>query len=101
MAPSTPPPPKRVVLAALTTASTSSVVISPRTARIVLVTLTPNANRIVLAYLKEVVPVGAVELAAQHATPLEIYAQSRTGMGRSVPTSPSALCCRSRRDRPV
>ena len=58
-------------------------------------------QRSAAAYLKKVVPIGTVELAAQHAAALEICAENRTGTGRSGRAFRLALSARPRRDRPV
>lgn len=49
-------------------------------------------------HLKEVIAVGTVEVAGQHATVLETGDPIRTGTGRSGQVSRGALCSRSRRD---
>jgi len=52
-----------------------------------------------LQSLKEVVAIGAVELAAQHATVLETDGRNRRGMDRCGRASRSIPCSRSLRDR--
>jgi hypothetical protein len=51
--------------------------------------------------LKEVIAVGAIELAGEHATMLETGGQSRRGKGHCDRASREALCPRSQRDTRV
>lgn len=51
-----------------------------------------------LRHLKEVIAVGPVEVAAQHAAILETDGETRTGMGHFARASRGVLCRRSQRD---
>jgi hypothetical protein len=51
--------------------------------------------------LKEVMPVGTIKLATEHATVLEIYVPIGTGTGRYGPAFPGVPCRRRLRDSPV
>jgi hypothetical protein len=57
--------------------------------------------QLVAAYLKEVMPIGPVEFAAQHAAALEIYGQIRTDKDHFDRVSLEAPYGHPRRDRRV
>jgi hypothetical protein len=47
-----------------------------------------NSCPALFVYLKEVIAIRAGEFAAEHAAPLEIYGQNRTGTDHCDPVSP-------------